>query len=99
MQHAKTDTAKANLFAACRDGTVAVLVGSTETMGVGTNVPTRAIAMHHLDAPWRPADTEQRDGRITRQGHQNQAVRLLRHVTVRSFITHMSQTPQRQAAF
>ncbi|MGH9210929.1 MAG: DEAD/DEAH box helicase family protein [Acidimicrobiales bacterium] len=70
MQDAKTHEAKAKLFAACRDGQVAVLIGSTETMGVGTNVQRRAIALHHLDAPWRPADVEQREGRILRQGNQ-----------------------------
>ena len=71
VHEAATDEAKAKLFGLCRDGSVAVLIGSTETMGVGTNVQTRAIAMHHLDAPWRPADIEQRDGRILRQGNQN----------------------------
>lgn len=88
MQDAKTDVAKAKLFAACRDGTVSVLIGSTETMGVGTNVQSRAIAMHHLDAPWRPADIEQRDGRILRQGNQNPEVRVLRYVTEGSFDTY-----------
>jgi len=99
MQDAKTDHAKAKLFAACRDGTVSVLIGSTETMGVGTNVQARAIAMHHLDAPWRPADIEQRDGRILRQGNQNPEVRVLRYVTEGSFDTYMWQTLERKAAF
>jgi len=99
MQDAKTDVAKAKLFAACRDGTVSVLVGSTETMGVGTNVQTRAVAMHHLDAPWRPADIEQREGRILRQGNQNPEVRVLRYVTEGSFDTYMWQTLERKAAF
>ena len=99
MQDAKTDVAKAKLFAACRDGTVSVLVGSTETMGVGTNVQTRAVAVHHLDAPWRPADIEQRDGRILRQGNQNPEVRVLRYVTEGSFDTYMWQTLERKAAF
>jgi len=99
MQEAKTDEAKARLFAGCRDGTIAVLVGSTETMGVGTNVQTRAVAMHHLDAPWRPADIEQRDGRIVRQGNQNDEVQILRYVTTGSFDTYMWQTLERKAAF
>ena len=99
MQDAKSDLAKAKLFAACRDGTVSVLVGSTETMGVGTNVQARAVAMHHLDAPWRPADIEQRDGRILRQGNQNPEVRVLRYVTEGSFDTYMWQTLERKAAF
>jgi hypothetical protein len=62
IHEAKDDRAKAELFAACRAGTVAVLIGSTEKMGVGTNVQDRAIALHHLDCPWRPADLAQRDG-------------------------------------
>jgi N12 class adenine-specific DNA methylase len=99
MQSASTDVAKAKLFAACRDGSIAVLVGSTETMGVGTNVQARAIAMHHLDAPWRPADIEQRDGRILRQGNQNPEVRVFRYVTEGSFDTYMWQTLERKAAF
>lgn len=99
MQDAKTDVAKAKLFTACRDGSVSVLIGSTETMGVGTNVQTRAIALHHLDAPWRPADIEQRDGRILRQGNQNPEVRVLRYVTEGSFDTYMWQTLERKAAF
>jgi len=99
MQSAQTDQAKAKLFAACRDGSVAVLIGSTETMGVGTNVQSRAIAMHHLDAPWRPADIEQRDGRILRQGNQNAEVRVVRYVTEGSFDTYMWQTLERKAAF
>lgn len=99
MQSASTDVAKAKLFAACRDGSVAVLIGSTETMGVGTNVQARAIAMHHLDAPWRPADIEQRDGRILRQGNQNPEVQIVRYVTEGSFDTYMWQTLERKAAF
>ncbi len=99
MQDANTDAAKAHLFAAARDGGVAVLIGSTETMGVGTNVQARAIAMHHLDAPWRPADIEQRDGRILRQGNQNPEVQVIRYVTEGSFDTYMWQTLERKAAF
>jgi hypothetical protein len=68
-------------------------------MGVGTNVQTRAIALHHLDAPWRPADIEQRDGRILRQGNQNPEVRVIRYVTEGSFDTYMWQTLERKAAF
>ena len=99
MQDAKTDVAKAKLFAACRDGTVSVLVGSTETMGVGTNVQAPATAMPPPAAPRRPADIEQRDGRILRQGNQNPEIRVLRYVTEGSFDTYMWQTLERKAAF
>ena len=99
VHEAATDEAKAKLFEACWDGRVAVLVGSTERMGVGTNVQTRAVALHHLDCPWRPADIEQRDGRIVRQGNQNEEVSVLRYVTEGSFDIYMWQTLERKAAF
>ena len=58
-----------------------------------------AIALHHLDAPWRPADIEQRDGRILRQGNQNASVEILRYVTEESFDTFLWQTLERKSAF
>jgi len=99
IHEAKTDRDKAQLFAACRSGSVAVLVGSTEKTGVGTNVQDRAIALHHLDAPWRPADVAQREGRIVRQGNLNSEVQILRYVTAGSFDGYMWQALQRKAAF
>ncbi|MDP9420723.1 MAG: methyltransferase domain-containing protein, partial [Actinomycetota bacterium] len=99
IHEASTDEAKAKLFAACRDGRVAVLVGSTDKLGVGTNVQARAVALHHLDCPWRPADIEQRDGRILRQGNQNTEVEIFRYVSEASFDIYMWQTVERKAAF
>ena len=103
IHEAKTDRDKAQLFAACRAGRVAVLVGSTEKMGVGTNVQDRAIALHHLDAPWRPADVAQREGRILRQGNLNRNlgrdVQIIRYVTEGSFDGYMWQTLERKARF
>ncbi|MFC3399301.1 hypothetical protein ACFOEP_12870 [Microbacterium amylolyticum] len=99
MGEAKTDAEKARLFQAARSGHVAVLVGSTEKMGVGTNVQARAVALHHLDAPWRPADVEQRDGRIIRQGNQNAEVSIHRYVVERSFDAYMWQTLERKGRF
>ena len=80
-------------------GAVSVLIGSTEKMGVGTNVQARAVALHHLDCPWRPADLAQRDGRILRQGNQNREVEILRYVTEGSFDTYTWQTVERKARF
>lgn len=65
-----TDDQKAALFRAVNDGKVRVLLGSTEKMGAGTNVQERAVAMHHLDVPWKPSDIEQREGRVIRQGNK-----------------------------
>jgi len=99
VHDATNDRTKAELFAACRSGRVAVLVGSTEKMGVGTNVQERAVALHHLDCPWRPADLAQREGRILRQGNQHPQVRILRYVTEGSFDTYLWQTVERKARF
>jgi N12 class adenine-specific DNA methylase len=99
IHEARTDRDKGELFAACRAGSVAVLIGSTEKMGVGTNVQTRAIALHHLDCPWRPADMAQREGRILRQGNRNKEVRIFRYVTERSFDGYLFQTVERKARF
>ena len=99
IHEATTDQAKADLFAGCRSGAVSVLIGSTEKMGVGTNVQARAVALHHLDCPWRPADLAQRDGRILRQGNQNREVEILRYVTEGSFDTYTWQTVERKARF
>ncbi|MGH7576507.1 MAG: helicase-related protein [Longimicrobiales bacterium] len=74
-----------SLFADVRAGRVRILLGSTQKMGLGTNVQDRLYAVHHLDAPWRPADIEQRDGRMMRRGNTNAYVRILRYVTQRSF--------------
>jgi hypothetical protein len=99
VHEAKTDRDKGELFAACRAGTVAVLIGSTEKMGVGTNVQFRATALHHLDCPWRPADVAQREGRILRQGNHNGEVQILRYVVEKSFDGYMWQTVERKARF
>ncbi|MDA8298153.1 MAG: helicase [Actinomycetota bacterium] len=99
MHEAKTDVDKARLFAVARAGHVAVLIGSTEKMGVGTNVQARAAALYHLDCPWRPSDIAQRDGRILRQGNQNSEVAIVRFVTERSFDSYMWQGVERKATF
>jgi len=99
VHEAKTDTDLARMFAACRSGHVAVLVGSTEKLGVGTNVQDRAVALHHLDAPWRPADVDQREGRIIRQGNLNAEVQVIRYLAARSFDGYLWQTLERKARF
>jgi hypothetical protein len=99
IHEAKTDVDKARLFAAARAGHVAVLIGSTEKMGVGTNVQARAVALWHLDCPWRPADIAQREGRILRQGNQNPQVTIGRLVTEGSWDAFMWQTIERKAKF
>jgi hypothetical protein len=99
IHDAETDTAKKLLFDAVNAGRVRVLIGSTEKMGAGTNVQRRLVALHHLDAPWRPRDIEQREGRILRQGNTNKEVQIFRYVTEGSFDAYMWQTLETKARF
>lgn len=99
IHEAKNDPEKARLFEQCRSGDVDVIIGSTQRMGVGTNIQTRAIAAHHLDCPWRPADVAQRDGRVLRQGNQNPEVQIHRYVVEGSFDAYMWQAVERKAKF
>jgi len=85
IHDAKTETQKAELFSKVRKGQVRVLLGSTSKMGAGTNVQTRLAALHHLDCPWRPADIEQREGRILRQGNMFESVKIFKYVTEGTF--------------
>jgi len=99
MQDYEGDAAKVELFRDVRAGKVRVLFGSTLKMGAGTNVQERLIALHHLDAPWRPADVEQREGRILRQGNTNPEIQIHRYVTEESFDAYMWQTLETKAKF
>jgi DNA-directed RNA polymerase subunit H (RpoH/RPB5) len=99
IQDHDRDSAKLQLFRSVRAGKVRILFGSTQKMGTGANVQERLIALHHLDAPWRPADVEQREGRILRQGNTNAEVRIYRYVTEESFDAYMWQTLETKAKF
>jgi len=99
IHDADSDAEKKILFDAVNAGRVRILIGSTEKMGAGTNVQRRLKALHHLDAPWRPRDIEQRDGRILRQGNLNGEIDLYRYVTEGSFDAYMWQTLETKARF
>jgi N12 class adenine-specific DNA methylase len=99
IHDAETDIQKKALFDAVNAGRVRVLLGSTEKMGAGTNVQKRLIALHHLDAPWRPRDIEQREGRILRQGNENSEIQIHRYVTEGSFDAYMWQVLETKARF
>jgi hypothetical protein len=96
---AESDGKKQALFEKVRQGSVRVLIGSTQKMGTGTNVQKRLVALHHLDAPWKPAEVEQRDGRILRQGNENKEVAIYRYVTEGSFDAYMWQALETKARF
>src|SRR6266567_4274408 len=99
IHQADTDAKKQAMFDAVNAGAVRVLFGSTEKMGAGTNVQKRLVALHHIDAPWRPRDIEQREGRILRQGNRCKQVHIYRYVTEGSFDAYMWQTLETKARF
>jgi hypothetical protein len=96
---ADTDAKKHVLFEQVRQGTVRILLGSTEKMGTGTNVQQRLVALHHLDAPWKPALVEQRDGRIVRPHNRHEEVAIYRYVTQGSFDAYLWQALETKARF
>lgn len=99
IHDADTDVKKKKLFQSVNDGNVRVLIGSTGKMGVGMNAQRRAVAIHHLDAPWRPGDVEQRNGRVYRQGNQNKEVECFTYVTVGSFDARLWDILERKQGF
>lgn len=99
IHDAKTEKQKSELFDKVRSGEVRVLLGSTAKMGTGTNVQKKLIAVHDLDIPWRPADLEQRAGRIIRQGNENKNVQIYRYVTKGTFDAYSFQTLENKQKF
>lgn len=99
IHEANTEVRKKELFAKVRSGQVRVLMGSTFKMGAGMNVQDRLVALHDLDAPWRPGDLEQRSGRIIRQGNRNKEVHIYRYVTEATFDAYLWQTLENKQKF
>ena len=99
IHDAKNDQEKQALFDRVNDGDVRVLIGSTAKCGAGTNVQQRLVALHHLDTPYRPADMEQREGRIVRQGNTNEQVKIFTYVTERTFDSYSYQILENKQRF
>jgi phage host-nuclease inhibitor protein Gam len=99
IHEASTPDQKESLFRSCRQGGVSVLIGSTERMGVGTNIQDRCVLLMNLDCPWKPAELDQRNGRALRQGNQNPNVRIVNLIVKDSFDSLMWQTVERKARF
>ena len=99
IHDAKTEVQKKDLFGKVRSGTIRVLIGSTQKMGAGTNVQQKLKALHHLDCPWRPADLQQREGRIIRQGNTNAEVDIYTYVTENTFDSYLYQLVESKQKF
>lgn len=99
MQDMKRSSEKQALFNAVKAGEVRIIIGSTETMGTGVNVQKRLKALHHLDVPWLPSHIEQREGRIERQGNENDEIEIYAYATPGSMDAPMWQSLQRKQTF
>jgi len=99
MQHYKKNSAKQRLFNDLNQGRKRIVLGSTATMGTGVNAQQRLKALHHLDVPWIPSDIEQREGRIERQGNQNDEIELYGYATSGSMDATNWQMLERKARF
>ena len=99
IHEANTEVKKKELFGKVRSGQIRVLLGSTQKMGAGTNVQKKLIALHHLDCPWRPADLQQREGRIVRQGNENPEVDIFTYVTENTFDSYLYQLVESKQKF
>ena len=99
IHDAKNDNQKQQIFDNVKSGKIRVLFGSTEKMGAGTNVQDKLIALHHMDCPWKPAEIEQREGRIERQGNTNPEVDIFKYVTKGTFDAYLFQTIQKKQEY
>jgi len=99
IHSAGTEAKKKELFGKVRSGQVRVVIGSTQKMGAGTNVQQKLVALHHLDCPWRPADLQQREGRIVRQGNENPEVEIFTYVTENTFDSYLYQLVESKQKF
>lgn len=99
IHDAKSDKQREELFADMKSGNKRILLGSTTKCGTGMNVQNKLIALHHLDCPWRPSDLEQREGRILRQGNQNEEVSIYKYVTKSTFDAYLWQLVENKQRF
>lgn len=99
IHDAKTDLQKDALFEKMRAGDIRVLLGSTQKVGTGTNVQNKLIAAHHIDCPWKPSDLTQREGRILRQGNENEEVAIYRYITKGTFDSYLWQIQEQKLTY
>lgn len=99
VHDAKTDVQRDRLFEKVRNGEVRVILGSTQKLGTGTNIQDKLIAAHHIDCPWKPSDLTQREGRILRQGNENNEVAIFRYVTKGTFDSYLWQIQEQKLTY
>ena len=93
------DAKKEILFQSVNKGDIRIVIGSTEKLGTGCNFQKKLIAAHHVDAPWRPSDFTQREGRIVRQKNENKTVKIFTYATKKTFDAYMFDTLARKQEY
>ena len=99
IHDAKNEIQREKIFSDMRNGNKRIIIGSTQKMGTGTNIQDRLVSLHHLDCPYRPADLEQREGRILRQGNMNKEVNIYRYATKNTFDSYLWQIVEQKQKF
>jgi hypothetical protein len=99
MQDYRKAAEKQRVVSDFNAGTIRILIGSSQTLGTGVNGQKRLVALHHLDVPWLPSDIEQREGRIERQGNQNEEIAIYAYATQTSMDATMWQNNERKQRF
>ncbi|MDZ4994729.1 DNA helicase [Clostridium perfringens] len=99
IHDAKNEIQREKIFSDMRNGNKRIIIGSTQKMGTGTNIQDRLVSLHHLDCPYRPADLEQREGRIIRQGNINKEVNIYRYATKNTFDSYLWQIVEQKQKF
>ena len=95
----KNNEEKQKLFDKMNKGEVRVMIGSTQKCGAGMNAQAKMIALHDLDAPYRPSDMGQRHGRIERRGNENKEVDIYRYMTEKTFDSYLYQLLENKQTF
>lgn len=99
IHDAHTDAQREALFEKVREGVIRIVMASTQTMGMGTNVQTLLYCINHLDCPWRPSDLQQRNGRGKRQGNLNPVIKIRQYVTRGTFDSYLWQIQEQKLRF
>lgn len=99
IHEAATDIKRDELFRKVNAASIRVIIGSTGKLGTGVNIQEKLIAAHHLDAPYRPADLEQRNGRLVRQGNTNEKVHIVYYSTRGTFDSYRWQLLEKKQFF
>lgn len=99
IHDASNSKKKQLLFNQLISGQKRIIIGSTDKMGTGVNVQNKAVALHHIDCPWKSSDIEQREGRVIRYGNKNEKVQIFKYITSKTFDAYLWQIVEKKQRF